>query len=123
MEIFSSVGAIVDAYLPMDRITGQPRGFAFLTYANAEEAAAAIERFDGFELEGRTLRVNEAEARPQDSRGPRGGGGGGVGGGGGGYDGGGEHRERHYRSADRKPRSGNKPKGSRRGLRRKKRSI
>lgn len=110
MEVFSEAGQLVDIHLPTDRMTGQPRGFAFVEYATEEEAQAAIERFHGFEVGGRELRVNEAEERA-----PRAGGGGGRqrsfrdGGGGGGNGGG-------YR----KP---NKPKGSRRGLRGRKRSL
>ena len=68
----------------MDRETGRPRGFAFAEMETPEEAKAAIEELNGKELDGRPLRVNEAEERP-----PRPGGGGGFGGGGGGYRGGG----------------------------------
>ena len=46
-----------------DRDTGQPRGFAFVEMASEEDARAAIEAMDGSELDGRTLRVNEAQAR------------------------------------------------------------
>jgi RNA recognition motif-containing protein len=51
----------VDVYLPSDRATGRPRGFAFIEYRAAAGATAAIARFDGYELRDRNLRVNEAE--------------------------------------------------------------
>lgn len=68
----SEVGRVVELRIPTDRETGKPRGFAFVTFGNAEEAGAAIEHFDGRELGGRALRVNRAEerrSRPQ--RAPR----------------------------------------------------
>ena len=58
-----------------DRDTGRSRGFAFVEMANDSDAQAAIEALDGVDLDGRTLKVNEAKERPQ-----RGGGGGGGGG-------------------------------------------
>ena len=61
--LFSEAGTIVDLFLPSDRATGKPRGFAFVEFSSDQEAAAAIQRFDGYELNGRTLRVNQAEAR------------------------------------------------------------
>jgi len=54
-----------------DRETGRPKGFAFVTMANEADAKAAIAELDGQQLDGRPLRVNEAEERPA-----RGGGGG-----------------------------------------------
>ena len=65
---------VKDLHFVMDRETGRPRGFAFAEFATDEEAQAAIEQLDGMELDGRNLRVNEAQPRPQ-----RGGGGGGGG--------------------------------------------
>ncbi len=62
-----------------DRDTGRSRGFAFVDVVNDADATAAIQALDGQQLDGRALRVNEAEERK-----PRGGGGGGFGGGGGG---------------------------------------
>lgn len=47
----------------MDRETGRSRGFAFVEFANADDAKAAMEAMDGYELDGRTLRVNEARER------------------------------------------------------------
>jgi RNA recognition motif-containing protein len=89
--IFAEVGEIRDVFLPTDRETGRPRGFAFVEYANEEDAAKAIEKFNGHQLGGRALRVNAAEDRPRGAGGGGrpGGGGGGRPGGGGGYGGGG----------------------------------
>ncbi|MCX5747569.1 MAG: RNA-binding protein [Proteobacteria bacterium] len=84
---FQDFGTVSDVHLVSDRETGRSRGFAFVTMGTPEEAAKAIEGMDGHTLDGRPLRVNEAEQRQ-----PRGGGGGGggfSGGGGGGYRGGG----------------------------------
>ena len=89
--IFAEIGEIRDVFLPTDRETGRPRGFAFVEFANEEDAAKAIEKFNGYQLGGRALRVNAAEDRPRGAPGsrPGGGGGGRPGGGGGGYGGGG----------------------------------
>ena len=97
--------------MPADRNTGRPRGFAFIEFTEPEAVPKAIEEFNDLEFKGRNLRVKEAEDRPR--RTPRifsddqGGGGGGFRGGGGG--GGGEKRA--------------KPKGSRRNVRGRKRSL
>jgi cold-inducible RNA-binding protein len=114
-ELFAQAGEITEVVVPTDRMSGRPRGFAFVTFASDEHAAAAIQKLDGQLLGGRNLRVNEASAeRPQRSFGGGGGGGGfsrpfGGGGGGGGRPGG--------------PGGGNRPKGSRRNVRARKRSI
>ena len=79
---FSGFGTVTDAKVITDRETGRSRGFGFVTFSSNDEAAAAIAEMDGRDLDGRTIRVNEAQERS-----PRGGGGGG--GGGGGYRGGG----------------------------------
>ena len=71
MQLFSGAGNVVDAYLPTDRETGRPRGFAFVTFSTEAEASEAIRRFNQAELNGRRLVVNAAEARP--SRPPGGG--------------------------------------------------
>ena len=85
---FQEFGTVSDVHLVTDRETGRSRGFAFVTMGTTEEAAKAIQGMDGKTLDGRPLRVNEAEQRQA-----RGGGGGGGGyrggGGGGGYRGGG----------------------------------
>ena len=86
-ELFSALGEVTDVHVVMDRETGRPRGFAFVTMGSAAEAAKAIGEMNGKMVDGRPLRVNEAEERA-----PRGGGSGGGrgGGGGGGYGGGGD---------------------------------
>src|ERR1041385_5992562 len=91
---FQEFGTVSDVHLVSDRETGRSRGFAFVTMGTPEEAAKAIEGMDGRTLDGRPLRVNEAEQRQQRGGGGgggfrSGGGGGGSGGGGGGYGGGG----------------------------------
>lgn len=170
--VFSEVGQIVDCFLPKDRETGRPRGFAFVEFADPSSASEAVTKFDGLELGGRNLRVNEADERrrgpgpggpPSGARGPgggyggrgggpgggrggggyggRGGGGGGYGGrgggpggggrgGGGGYDnnsggfgggfGGDDSFGGGFGGGNIPP---SKPKGSRRNLRRNKRSL
>jgi len=80
---FSSFGEVTDAHVVSDRETGRSRGFAFVTMSTAQEAAKAIAEMNGALLDGRPLRVNEAEER-QSRGGGGGGGGGGFGGGGGG---------------------------------------
>lgn len=138
-ELLGAVGEIADVYLPNDRETGRPRGFAFVQFATEEAAADAIKKFDGYEMGGRALRVNLAEERRP--RGFGGGGGGGGFGGGGGYrppmpsgdgDGfssfGGESASEGRGSwGGGRPGGGGpppgRPKGSRRGLRAKKRSL
>ena len=84
---------VKDLHLPSDRETGRPRGFAFAEMGSEADAKAAIAALNGTDLDGRTLKVNEAEERaprPGGGGGGRtGGGGGGRGGGGGGYGGGG----------------------------------
>jgi RNA recognition motif-containing protein len=74
-------GTVTEAAVVMDRDTGRPRGFGFVTMASAEDMKGALS-LDGSVLQGRTIKVNEAEDR-------RGGGGGGGGGGRGGFGGGG----------------------------------
>jgi len=91
-DAFAAHGTVVEANLMMDRATGRPRGFAFVTMSTPEEAQKAIEALNGKTIDGRALTVNIA--RPREER-PGGGGGGGGrreyrGGGGGG--GGGRNR-------------------------------
>ena len=81
-EAFSRLGEVTDVHIVTDRATGQSRGFGFVTMGTPAEAQKAIEAMNGATLDGRPLRVNEAEERPQ--RGGFGGGGGHGGGGGGG---------------------------------------
>ena len=143
--LFVQVGEIRDVFLPTDRETGRPRGFAFVEYANDEDAAKAIEKFNGYQLGGRALRVNAAEDRPRGSGGGGGGrgfgggggrggggyGGGGYGGGGGDYSGGGggygggggDYDGGGWGGGGGAPGGGGKAKGSRRNIRGKKRSL
>ncbi len=103
--LLSAAGTIADLHVPTDRVTGRPRGFAFVTYATEAEATDAIQRLNDLEVRGQKLSLSEARERP--ARGPSaprppfdGGGGGGTG------------RRRTFKS-----------KGSRRGLRGRKRSL
>lgn len=75
---FEQFGAVTDIYVAMDKFTGRPRGFAFVTMGTADEAKVAIEKTNGVDFGGRALQVNEA--RPKEDR-PSGGFGGGGGGG------------------------------------------
>ena len=111
-ELLGAVGEIKDVYLPADRVTGRPRGFAFVEFSSPDEAKQAIEKFNDHELGGRKLRINEAEDRPR--RGP----GGPSGGGGGGFQP--SYGDDNVYGAGRPP---GRPKGSRRGMRGKKRSL
>jgi len=91
-EAFSQNGReVTDVHVVSDRETGQSRGFGFVTLATPDQARAAMAEMNGAMLDGRPLRVNEAEERPARGGGGGGGfgGGGGGGGGRGGYGGGG----------------------------------
>jgi RNA recognition motif-containing protein len=85
-DMFAAHGNVIEVDLIMDKFSGRPRGFAFVTMENKENADAAVQALNGKSLDGRALTVNEA--RPREDR-PRGGGGGGGYGGGGGSRGGG----------------------------------
>lgn len=96
--LFGAHGAVTDVHLPSDRETGRPRGFAFVTMDSRSAMESAIKELDGKNVDGRAIKVNEAQPREE-----RGGGGGGYGGGGrgqGGYGGGRGNdrggRERRY---------------------------
>jgi RNA recognition motif-containing protein len=86
-EAFSACGEVTDVHIVQDRDSGQSRGFGFVTMGSDSEAAKAISMLDGSSLDGRSLRVSEAQERQ--SGGGGGGGRGGGGGGGGGRRGGG----------------------------------
>ncbi len=73
-DLFAVHGAVLEADVVMDRFTGRPRGFGFVTMETKEGADATIQALNGKEVDGRALTVNEA--RPREER-PRGGGGGG----------------------------------------------
>jgi len=85
-EAFGAFGPVSEVNLVMDRETGRPRGFAFVSMGSKEGMEAAIRGLDGKDFGGRNLTVNEA--RPREDRPSYGGGGGGERrGGGGGYGG------------------------------------
>ena len=96
-DLFSEVGPVESATIVTDRETGRSRGFAFVEM-DTDAGNKAIERFNGTEVNGRTINVNEARPRAERSFGGGGGGGrggfgGGRPGGGGGRGGGGNRRE------------------------------
>jgi len=100
-RLFSEVGDVTEVALPVDRNTGRARGFGFVEFSEEGAGAEAIERFDGHQLHGRSLRVSQAEEQ--------------------------QRRSTNYADAgpSRKSRGarGSKPKGSRRNLRAKKRGF
>ena len=120
--MLAPAGNIVDLHLPADRETGRPRGFAFVEFSSETEAGEAIRRFNQLEVRGRKLSLNAADDRPRRTGGP--------GGPGGGY--GGPRMPSLGPPPDPNPFGGGggrpsnkqfKSKGSRRGLRRRKRSL
>ena len=68
---FSSYGQIEQCRLITDRETGRSRGFGFITFADAESAESAIAEMDGRDIDGRTLRVNQAHERERSEFRPR----------------------------------------------------
>jgi len=105
--LLSEAGNVVEVHLPSDRETGRPRGFAFVQFASESEAAAAIQLFHDREVDGRRLTVNAAEDRPPRPAGPR------------------PFDPRRASGGSERPAPGRsfKRKGSRRGLRGRKRSL
>jgi cold-inducible RNA-binding protein len=90
-DAFAAHGTVTETNLMMDRTTGRPRGFGFVTMSTAEEAQKAIDALNGKQLDGRAITVNVA--RPREER-SGGGGGDRRGGSSGGY-GGGQRRDRY----------------------------
>jgi RNA recognition motif-containing protein len=86
-DLFGQVGTVESAQIIEDRDTGQSKGFAFVEMSTDAEAASAIDQFNGKEVSGRMLKVNEARPRENRSGGGGGRGFGGNRGGGGGYGG------------------------------------
>lgn len=84
-QAFAQAGAVESASIITDRMSGRSKGFGFVEMVSDEDAQKAIEMWNGKELDGRTITVNEA--RPKEDRPPRKFGGGGRGGFGGGNDG------------------------------------
>jgi RNA recognition motif-containing protein len=73
-DAFAAFGTVTETNLMMDRETGRPRGFGFITMSSADEAQKAIEGMNGKDMDGRALTVNVA--KPREERAPGGGGGG-----------------------------------------------
>ena len=92
-DLFAAHGNVIEVDVIMDKFSGRPRGFGFVTMESKEAADAAVQALNGKEIDGRALTVNEA--RPREER-PRGGGGG-YGGGRGGEGGGGGGRREYSR--------------------------
>ena len=64
-DAFAAHGTVTEANLMMDRATGRPRGFGFITMSSPEEAQKAIDALNGATLDGRNLTVNEARPREE----------------------------------------------------------
>jgi len=110
VALLSEAGSVVDVHLPTDRATGRPRGFAFVGFSSDASAAEAIRRFNTFEMRGRRLVVNPADERPRPAAGPR-------------FAVAGPPPDSAGFGGGRGPERRFKSKGSRRGLRRRKRSL
>lgn len=102
-SLFAQAGTVESASVVEDRMTGRSRGFAFVEMSSADEANAAIEQFNGKEVGGRALKVNEAKPRENRGGGGRGFGGNGSRGGFGGNRGGGGRGGDSY-GGNREPR-------------------
>ncbi len=74
--LFSAAGEVADAVVISDRETGQSKGFGFVEMSDEQGARTAVERFDGTNLDGRTIKVAEAKPRENRDGGSRSGGGG-----------------------------------------------
>ena len=74
-DAFAAHGTVVEANLMLDRMSGRPRGFGFVTMSTAEEAQKAIDALNGASVDGRNLTVNIAKPREERSGGGGGGGG------------------------------------------------
>jgi RNA recognition motif-containing protein len=77
-DLFAAHGNVIEVDLIMDKFSGRPRGFGFVTMETKEAADAAVQALNGKQFDGRAMTVNEA--RPREERAPRQGGGGGGGG-------------------------------------------
>src|SRR5882724_10204955 len=77
-DLFAAHGNVIEVDVIMDKFSGRPRGFAFVTMDSKEAADAAVQALNGKDIDGRALTVNEA--RPREGRPGGGGGGGGYGG-------------------------------------------
>ncbi len=72
--LFSEVGDVSSVRVIMDRETGQSKGFAFVEMSDDAQALVAVSQFNGYQMDGRSLTVNEARPREERSGGFRGGG-------------------------------------------------
>jgi len=79
--LFAAYGEVASARVVVDRATGQSKGFGFVEMADRAQAQKAIEALNGYDVDGRKLRVNESQPKPREDRGSRGGGRGDRGGG------------------------------------------
>ena len=93
-QAFERFGQVAEAKVIMDRETGRSRGFGFVSFNDDGQGSAAMQEMDGGQLDGRTIKVNEAQERAPRPGGGGGGGGGGFGGGGGGRSGRGGYGDR-----------------------------
>lgn len=76
-QAFEKFGEVTEARVITDRDTGRSRGFGFVSFTDDEAASSAMSEMDGTDLDGRTIKVNEAQEKPRrGGGGPRGGGGG-----------------------------------------------
>ncbi len=73
--LFAAHGEVASARVVIDRATGQSKGFGFVEIADRSQAEQAVAALNGYDCEGRKLRVNESQPKPREDRGPRGGGG------------------------------------------------
>jgi cold-inducible RNA-binding protein len=101
-EMFAAAGTVESAAVVEDRETGRSRGFAFVEMSTKEEATSAIDQFNGKEVGGRALKVNEAKPRENRGIGGRGFGGGSGGGNRGSFAG--NRAGGNYGSSNREPR-------------------
>jgi len=106
-EAFGEYGTILGVRLPTDRETGEPKGFGYVTFSSVDEAKAALENMQGYEISGRACRLDYSQPRPQNGESP---GRGGRGGGRGGFD-----RGRGRGGFDRGGRGGGRGFGGGRG--------
>lgn len=74
-DAFGQFGSVTDVYIASDRMTGRPRGFAFVTFSTEAESQLAAEKMNGTDLDGRQLTVNEAKPKEAMSGNGRSGGG------------------------------------------------
>ena len=116
MDLFSQAGAVSEVAIVLDRATNRSRGFGFVTMSSNDDAAKAITMFDGKDVDGRQIIVNEAKPQAPREGGFGGGGGGGgrsggFGGGGGGGGRGGDRGGRGGGGGDRGGRGGGGDRG------------